>query len=342
MGSQNRDPIEPHMSELKYSLWRQSPTLSSDDRNLPEVGLSGLGSRHIFPSGRQAITEIMQRITGGRASRVSIPEWSSHCVVSSVGRVATPIPLHEVLKGNHRVDAVLVYDQYGWPKRADSLSALSKHVDAAIVHDCVDSLTGFEDRLPDGVTHRVWSLSKTLGFLNGGAARSRNEFIEFPKDERAVSDTDVAMARAADPIAREFAKSWLPYRDTALLSALDGGALSSIVSREILHRRSLLKIFLSSAFAADIPEWMKIAAQNGAAPNLVPCVLGAGPSRMQRRQQLICDVQERFRLEARVYHFDFSDDPMSPSYRSAIVLPIHGEITDQVFSDTIAYLEKSR
>lgn len=328
------------MTGVSYALWRRSPGVRTGTVAIEGSRGIDLERRHIFPSGRQALTEVIKRLTGGRVSRVSIPEWSSHCVISAVGRIAMPIPQREVLAGDHAVSAILVYDQYGWPKSQGSLSELSKRLGAAVIHDCVDSLVGPSERLPEGVSHRIWSFSKTLGFSNGGAVIDQDGFVEFSND---IDDMDqengAAMAHSVDPIEREFAKTWLGYRDRQLLSAIDDGTLPSLISYEITSRKILLEIFLKSSLVEDLPDWMVLAARNGIAPNVIPFFCSTG--QYQKQQSLISLLQERYGLEARLYHFDMSDDALCPSYHPAIVLPIHGEVDTAVFSDAIAFLEKS-
>lgn len=325
------------MATVKYTFWRQSvadPMAPVACGTLCQVALE---EQHVFPSGRQAVTEIVGRIAGGRAARVAIPEWSSHCVISAVGRIATPIPLREVLAGDHAVDAVLVYDQYGWPKSHEALSVLSERLKASVIHDCVDNPIGAAARLPEGVSHRVWSFSKTLGFANGGAAIDRNGYLEWSGPPDAVdSEREAAMAHSLEPIEREFAKSWLGYRDRMLLAAVRQRRLSQFIDREVRARQALLEIFLESPLAAGLPEWMAVA--DGAAPNAVPVLEDAVSD--EEPALWIQGLQETFGLESRAYHFDFSDDPLHPVYRPALVLPIHGEIDADVFSNALTYLEK--
>ena len=109
---------------------------------------------------------------------MAIPEWSSHCVVSAVSKVATPIPMREVIEYNLKVDAVLIYDQWGWPVFENGYEHLKEiFAKKILIHDRVDSTNiswlldnskikekyaGFES------VYEVFSLSKTLGLSSGG------------------------------------------------------------------------------------------------------------------------------------------------------------------------------
>src|ERR1700732_2038216 len=71
--------------------------------------------QYLFPSGRQALTHSLAQAGLTRNSRVAFPEWSSHCVLSALSKCATPIPMTEVVKHRMKVDAVMIYEQWGWP-----------------------------------------------------------------------------------------------------------------------------------------------------------------------------------------------------------------------------------
>src|SRR5262249_25501362 len=118
------------------------------------------------------LTEALRSLGLGRPDRVAVPEWSSHCVLSAVGAVATPVPMREARDPS----AVLVYDQWGWPRSYAGVR--TRWPRAKIVHDCVDTADlSFSD-----ADAQVWSLSKVLGLAGGGLARVRHELLEFEPD----------------------------------------------------------------------------------------------------------------------------------------------------------------
>ena len=91
-------------------LWRNKPVVASSFAKEKIFPLE-----NVFPSGRQALSYTLQHAGLSRNDRVAVPEWSSHCVISAIGKVATPIPFHEVVQHRIGVSAVLLYDQWGWP-----------------------------------------------------------------------------------------------------------------------------------------------------------------------------------------------------------------------------------
>src|SRR5881394_303531 len=90
-------------------LWRNVPP-----EGCPTAAMR-LGANFVFPSGRQALAFAVRRVGLDRRDRIALPEWSSHCVISAVSWHATPVPMREVLEFGIPVQAVLVYEQWGWP-----------------------------------------------------------------------------------------------------------------------------------------------------------------------------------------------------------------------------------
>src|ERR1700733_6262368 len=97
----------PSLSQVE--LWRTTPPAH------PVGGeCSAFAAKHVFPSGRQALSQALLMAGLNRPKRVACPEWSSQCVLSAVSRHATPIPMAEVVRHDLPVDAILLYEQWGW------------------------------------------------------------------------------------------------------------------------------------------------------------------------------------------------------------------------------------
>ncbi len=201
------------MSDPRIGPWRSRP-----------VALSGLG-RHrgrVFPSGRQALTEAVRQLGLGRADRVAIPEWSSHCPISAIGMVATPVPVREA----QQPAAVLVYEQWGWRQIGRIRERWPK---ARIIHDCVDSCSlEFSD-----ADAQVWSLSKTLGLAGGGLLRMGGEFVEF-----APNPTDANLLGLPVEMRKWFVRFLAPDLEEA-----SGRDLDRAYAEEHLHRRANAAVF---------------------------------------------------------------------------------------------------
>ena len=73
----------------KIYLWRSTPvevrdSVSNDHSQIP--------SSCILASARQGITKALYLSGLNRENFVAIPDYTSHCVIDFIGRLATPVP----------------------------------------------------------------------------------------------------------------------------------------------------------------------------------------------------------------------------------------------------------
>lgn len=319
-------------------LWRDRPP------EAVSAGESVPGRAHVLPSGRQALSAALAMAGLGRADRVAIPEWSSACVIAAAGAVATPIPMGEVLAAGHRVAAVLHYDQWGWPCPPASLARLAERFpDAALILDKVDSATLADDprlaALDHAVAIELWSLSKILGFSGGGLMRRQGRF------EAAAPYLDSGHRWPARPDAIDpatfaaMAKAWIRALAPDLETFLAGHSLAGAVVDEGARRRANIEALAETEAAAAWPRWMNRALAEGAAPGLAPLYLGAEDS-------VLADHGARVRrchgLDAGVYHFNASGDPLAPRYRLCLAIPVHGQVAPETLAAALSPPRRKR
>ena len=141
------------------SLWRDRPLCESK-----RVGKKKIHARYVFPSGRQALASALGHAGLCRYNRLALPEWSSGCVISAVGRVVTPLSLREVLEHGISVAAVLLYEQWGWPfPLAVHHDIRERFSNMVVVLDCVDS-ADVEER--NRLDHYQSTNDNFFGFLS--------------------------------------------------------------------------------------------------------------------------------------------------------------------------------
>lgn len=257
----------------------------------------------LFPSGRQALTQVLRAMGLSRADRVAVPEWSSHCVLSAIGAVATPVPMREAKEPA----AVLIYDQWGWPR---SRWPRSRWPTARIIHDCVDSA----DLSYSDADAQVWSLSKVLGLQGGGLARLGDTLLAFEAEPAHEALWRQLAALGQHGIAKEYAQ-WLP-------NAIPLSGFDSAFQMERERRRANLDIL-----GLDLPAWM----------NPVH-----GPGLCPVKADELAALQMRLReigVDAPIYNFDFAGDPESPRYERCIALPIHGELAPDLMRKVASVLD---
>ena len=310
-------------------LWRnQAPTapVGSDQ--------SRLCYEFIFPSGRQALAAALQQTRLTRKSRIALPEWSSQCVIYAVGKVATPIPMTEVLEYDIPVAAVLLYEQWGWPLPEDLDSAVPRQFgNTVIILDRVDS-ADIENKTrpqfhPQNTQIDVISLSKLLGLRGGGLASIDGNYLEFHED---TVDTSLAANMWQTSGNEEFEKKLLHIHQNDVETLhkdlkrwLENNELASAVEQEAAKRRDNLSRIMDSPLSSDWPGWMFDVFEKGAAPGIVPLFRNIETEKLQPLMTL---MEHRHEIETTIYHFNFSGNPLEPNYQGCLAFPIHGLVTD--------------
>ena len=316
-------------------LWSNKPVSS------PSCDGGQFPTQNIFPSGRQALTYCLNHAGLSRDDRVAVPEWSSHCVISAIGKVATPIPFHEVLQHRIEVSAVLLYDQWGWP--TTSLELIGKIIETTkchvLIHDMVDSiplsLNGDGNRIDEFYVNQeaiktiysIFSLSKTLGLCGGGLAFCNDEELRFKKSGINNYDGIRQLEKSKDnnDYLLSFFKSEIPVLPCNLVKWLEENDLSQAFEVEKEKRRINLKKISNSKFSTAWPDWMKLALKQAITPGIVPLMRGASNKTLDEKQN---EILIKHQIETSVYHFNWSNNSLEPIYEKCLAFPVHGMVSD--------------
>ncbi len=293
------------------SLWRESSRLVS--------GQPAPKNNQIFPSGRQAIGRALQEFGLGRSCRVAIPEFSSACVISAIGRYSTPLPMREVIEYQIPVDAVLAYEQWGWPFRNDELSRLRQGY-PKIILDCVDSpdaVYRHDEILETSDINVVISLSKCLGLPGGGLLKGGKGWFEASLDG-AIIDLDMS-----NPLVVDYTKSHLASTEY-LTPLLDNHNILMSLSLESGLRADNLTCLLNSSLSDCWPNWMRDAVTKKCAAGIAPLLRGISAEKLQL---IADDVMRQFGICTQVYNFNWSGSPLLTEYEPCLAFPTHGEIS---------------
>lgn len=321
--------VQPRQIEL----WRDVPPSS------PIAGNDPFPESCIFPSGRQALSHALLRIGLSRAKRVACPEWSSHCLLSAVARHATPVPMREVVQHKLAVDAVLLYEQWGWPMPTTAWERVAEEFpDTPLIWDRVDS-TDFLSRtnLPSPlIAAEISSLSKMLGLPGGGLLRCREQYIQYQSEP--LSHLTQQLMQSTESLAdsfeyKEYLKNHKQFVHPNVLSWVRENSLSTALQDECAIRRLNFRKLQESRCTETWEPWMKIAVEEGStAANIAPLLRGKSRVEVQKAVEWL---QEGHRVFATEYHFNWSGDPLSPKYEPCLALPVHGLMTklDDILAD---------
>jgi len=315
------------MNEISIGLWRNKESFYPLDHNSKKYPIE-----RIFPSGRQCITFALETVGLNRKSRVALPEWSSHCVISSIGKIATPIPFNEVINNNLKVDAILFYEQWGWPISKIIRSRLLEMFDKPIIFlDRVDSADiDNENRTkfyPDLIQIDIISLSKLLGLKGGGLAKLNGNYLTFKTD---LLDTEISNFIWSSNISKDFPLKFiylhmndLKVLHPELINWLDKNDLVEVLNIECRDRRNNLSKFINSNLNLNWPKWMFDAFKEDASPGIVPLFRNKPLNLLMQVRNLIL---KKFSVETSVYHFNWSGNPFIPEYEPVLAFPIHGMV----------------
>ncbi|MBV9577957.1 MAG: hypothetical protein JO057_05135 [Chloroflexi bacterium] len=222
---------------------------------------------------------------------------------------------------------MLVHEQWGWPLPGDALArVLGRFSDRQLVIDRVDSADFFVRRIDHPNVVEVLSLSKTLGLLGGGLARTSSRYGVF--DSRAITPRtrhalDGVASRLPGKAYREFFKN----SDQAIHPAVAEWALAnSIVAsleQERRRRQCNVRLLQMSPLADGWPHWMHAAIATGAAPDLAPVMRGRGPDVWAKVMRLL---GQEFGVASTICAFNWTGDPLDPDYEHCMLIPVHREV----------------
>lgn len=301
-------------------LWRNQPVYMAGKTELP--------ISRIFPSGRQALTHSLRLLNLGRYNRVAIPEWSSHCVISAVGKVATPIPLTEVIANNLSVDGILIYEQWGWPITEESKHEIkNRFKNKIIIFDTVDS-ADFEPIKAtfSGTIVQILSLSKILGLLDGGLACINGQYLEFVSTNDSIKVFELLKGKEfQNNLFLNFIKNDVNAISPSLHKWLHENDLFKSIHQEKSLRHKNLNSIVNHDLLSRWPTWMNDCLAKGAAPGIIPLFLGESKETLIKIKR---EIMKNYNVCTEIYHFNSSGDPLSPKYQQCIAFPVHGLMSD--------------
>jgi len=311
-------------------LWRNKPI------TVAKVGADKFSKSFIFPSGRQALTYCLQHAGLGRKDRIALPEWSSHCVISAVGRVATPIPIQEVVKQNLKVQALLIYDQWGWPVFSNCYKEIhEKFSKNILIHDMVDSIPingNFDNEGGEAfykkyrLSYKIYSLSKTLGLRGGALVKANNQWQKHDQSKIDIELLELLESGKLD-LNHKKISSFLKFNINTLTSQLIDwikvNDLAAVYKREWSSRIKNINLIIESSVIDNWPQWMKRVLNSGHVPGIIPLMKDCKKSLMIEARKAI---KKDYNIETTIYHFDWNGNPINPDYNICLAVPIHGMV----------------
>ncbi len=159
---------------LKFNFY--FPTSRKVEQRLEKMFPSGHAV--LCSSGRAAINMALVYKKHSRPDFVGVNSYTSHCVLDSIARVATPIIWN--FKPKHNTKTRLIYHQWGYIQ--NNISQRNN------IDDCVDTLCEVGTELfPTSQDFEIWSFPKILATTTGAVLWCKKESVA--KEIRLMRDS---------------------------------------------------------------------------------------------------------------------------------------------------------
>ena len=175
-----------------FSRFMFGPRISASDIETTVATLYPDAVPVLFSSARAGLTAILQLLNMGRPDIVWCPPYSSHCVLESIARLATP-----ATTAIDQAKVALIYHHWGFVHRH---TGLLPHT--TLIEDAVDTLF-IPGTNPFALNGRfvLWSLPKVIATIWGGVVFCQNNEdarrLRAIREERYAFQTIQAVLRIA-------------------------------------------------------------------------------------------------------------------------------------------------
>jgi hypothetical protein len=236
----------------------------------------------------------------------------------------------EVVQYGVKIDALMVYEQWGWPfpKSAwDDVNELSGG--ASLILDRVDSAKASNYNFASEKIFEIASLSKLLGLPGGGLCQQNGAYLEFHPGPlstftKGLRD-DLGPVMRDVPEYKDFFKASDQTVNPEVLRWVSENCLECALDDERRARNRNLECVLDSPLSADWPQWMADAVQVGSGPGIAPILRGQSATQMRA---VMAVLDERFQVQSAIYNFNWSGNPIRPTYEPCLAVPVHGMVQD--------------
>jgi hypothetical protein len=106
------------------------------------------------------------------------------------------------------------------------------------------------------------------------------------------------------------------------------------IENERVRRQCNMRMLQTSSLADGWPQWMHEAVASGAGPDLAPVLRGRGSDAWLKAMRVL---GQQFRVTSTVCAFNWTGDPLDPSYEHCLLIPVHREM--QHLSEVVRALE---
>lgn len=277
----------------------------------------------LFPSARSAIYHIFLINGLKRNDSVCISEWSSHCVIEAIGRLAMP----KVNLIDTTTKGILINHQWGYTKK------LSRGGYRGIqIEDSCDSLLKSKEALfPNGSDFEIFSFPKILGSLAGGACVCRSK-----ESASLLREARKERSRLLAEMQCDFKSRYISEKEQLWLEYYGGvEAINGWLTKEELGQ--IMDIFKDMDDIFRKRESRCRVLQEESLINICGDRLPVAVPLKYSKELEDALLQNDFELPVR--HFNFSEDAYNTCFKECIVFPIHQDVCEDAFHGILSILK---
>lgn len=301
---------------------------------------------HYMGSGKAAIAMILEYLRGtgelpDKMAEIVVPAWIGNPVYHQVNWFGFP-----TLQAGPKARAIIIYHQYGFPQDMDRLLPFARERDLVVIEDCAHApASAYKGKqLGDFGRFAIYSFSKfAFCYALGGVAHSEPAFGDFIEKRlmrssrvarrliNALKIVDEANFARRRPLANEAISVIRKAAYGVYGDAHDPSARAITLWRakreiELKRRRELYARFRQRTDPLGLCSHLEA---DGVTPYAIPARMA------EDRLGLAVARLLEAGFKASVNHFDFNRCLLEPDFRKTILLPCHGDFTDEQFDRMI-------
>lgn len=304
--------------------WDSVQKLTEDVEHICMNFLDNKYEAVLFPSARSAIYHIILTDGFKRNDSVCVSEWSSHCVIEAISRIAMP----NINLIDSSTKGMLINHQWGYVK------SFRGGYHGIIIEDSCDSLIENKDSLfPNDGDFEIFSFPKIFGSLAGGVCICRNKKSAYLLKEARERDSRQLAEKQYHLKSRYVSTKeqiWLEYFAGA--EAINGWLTAQELIQILFMMNDIDHIF------AQRKERCREFQKEG----LLNKVEGRFPVAIPLKYSNKIDRSlQQAGLELPVRHFNVSENAYETCFKRCVVVPIHQDVCDNKFYEIISIIKKN-
>jgi dTDP-4-amino-4,6-dideoxygalactose transaminase len=311
-----------------------------------------LNNVKIVGSGKGGIAIVLmylkeKGIIRDKLDEVMVADWIGYWVYNQIQTFAFPAK-----NISSRTKAMLVYHQYGFPQDMDKILEFANDKKLVVIEDCAHALNSYYKGRPLGSMgdFAIYSFSKWFFcFALGGVKSKSDDFYDYA--DNLIKQTPFGLTFAKDIIKffyeystfsnyRTFEKymrylsamSYSLYGESLKPSTAASKLLCLKIKNEIRARQQRYNYFFSKMSNLGVCDHLE---KEGVTPYVIPI-----RCHVSKNEKILKALKDK-NIASGLYNFDINRNFLSPNFAPCVLVPCHGGISNEMFSDIADLISKN-